>query len=566
MNSSRRKKSLKTSTIIKIVVILAIVVVLVFVLVRVLRSKVSEQFSSSGNEEVQSAQVETGSISTVVSGSGTLTNEDSEDTFIPATVDITEVYVEAGDTVEKGDMLASVNSSSVVKAMNEVQEKIDSIDDEIGDLEEEDVSTTITAGMSGRVKKIYCEAGDAAADVIYDHKALMLLSVDGYMAVDIETDQLSQGDSVTVTRKDGTELTGTVDSVWAGSATILVSDDSLSYQEKVTVKKDGEKVGTAKAYIHEMVSVTGFTGTISAVNVSVDQQVSSGTTLVTLTDVSSTVNYASLLEKRADYEDELQDLIAIYKEGAVYAKNNGLVTAISETEDETTTTTTAVSGGMSQGSFTTVTDDSDEEDGTTISICPTDSMTIALSVDETDILSLEVGQTAEVTISSLSDETYEATLTDIDTVGSSSNGVTSYTATLTLDRVDGMPNGMSASAAITIEGRDNALLVPVEAVHKTSSTSYVYTEYDEETGEFGGMTEVTTGLSNSNYTEITSGLSEGDTVYYTETEEEGFDFGGMGGMEEMFGGGGHSGGSGGAPSGGDFGGGGMPSGGGRSGN
>ena len=392
MNSSRRKKSLKTSTIIKIVVILAIVVVLVFVLVRVLRSKVSEQFSSSGNEEVQSAQVETGSISTVVSGSGTLTNEDSEDTFIPATVDITEVYVEAGDTVEKGDMLASVNSSSVVKAMNEVQ------------------------------------------------------------------------------------------------------------------------------------------------------------------------------EKRADYEDELQDLIAIYKEGAVYAKNNGLVTAISETEDETTTTTTAVSGGMSQGSFTTVTDDSDEEDGTTISICPTDSMTIALSVDETDILSLEVGQTAEVTISSLSDETYEATLTDIDTVGSSSNGVTSYTATLTLDRVDGMLNGMSASAAITIEGRDNALLVPVEAVHKTSSTSYVYTEYDEETGEFGGMTEVTTGLSNSNYTEITSGLSEGDTVYYTETEEEGFDFGGMGGMEEMFGGGGHSGGSGGAPSGGDFGGGGMPSGGGRSGN
>ena len=90
---------------------------------------------------------------------------------------------------------------------------------------------------------------------------------------------------------------------------------------------------------------------------------------------------------------------------------------------------------------------------------------------------------------------------------------------------------------ITIEGVDNALLIPVDALHQTRATAYVYTAYDAQTGEYSGMVEVTTGLQNSNFVEITSGLAEGDTVYYAESEEDSFSFtfGGMGGMS--FGGG-----------------------------
>ncbi len=558
MDSSRRKKPLKKRTVIKIIIVLAVLAAAGFFLVKTLRSRVDEQYAESSEEEVQTAEVTIGSISTTVSGSGVLENEESEDTFISGTVDVTEVYVEAGDTVEAGDMLASVNSASVSKAMKEIQDEIDELDEEIDDLEEESIDETITAGVAGRVKKIYVQADDQVADVMYENKALMLLSVDGYMAADIETEALSEGDSVVVSTKDGTEYEGTVDAVWAGKAVVLIADDEAACDASVTVKKDEKEIGTGSLYIHEQVSVTGFTGTVKSVSVSENSKVSAGSTLLTLEDVSGTINYASLLEQRADLEDELQDLIIIYKEGAVYAKKNGMVTAISETEDSTTTTTTVAAGGMNQGNvMTSVADDSDSEDGTTISICPTDFMTVSLSVDETDILALQLDQKAEVTISSLGDETYSGTVTALDTTGTSTNGVTSYTATITVDRSEDMLNGMSASAVITIEGKDNALLVPTEAVHKTSSSAYVYTSYDEETEEFGDMTEVTTGLSNSNYIEILSGLSEGDTVYYSESEEENeFGFGGMapGGMD--FGGMGNSGGN--MPSGG-----GMPSGNGR---
>ena len=193
-------------------------------------------------------------------------------------------------------------------------------------------------------------------------------------------------------------------------------------------------------------------------------------------------------------------------------------------------------------------------------------MTVTISVDETNILSLSEGQAASVSIDSIGEDVFSGEVTEINTVATSSSGVTVYSAVITLEKAEGMLSGMSADVVITIEGVDNALLIPVDALHQTRATAYVYTQYDAETGEYSGMVEVTTGLQNSSYVEITSGLSEGDTVYYTEEEESGFSFGGMsfggmGGMSGMPGGdfsGGFSGGS--MPSGG-FSGGSMPSGG-----
>ena len=84
-----------------------------------------------------------------------------------------------------------------------------------------------------------------------------------------------------------------------------------------------------------------------------------------------------------------------------------------------------------------------------------------------------------------------------------------------------MLEGMSASANIMIESVDNALLIPADALNKTSAAFYVYTAYDEENG-LGGMVEVTTGISNSSYVEIKDGLAEGDTVYYKDTQSSGW--------------------------------------------
>lgn len=530
MSAVRRKEPVDKKKLKKIAAIAVAVLAVILLLLFFMRKKVRNTFGKKNTSEVQTAEVTTGSISTTISGSGTLENEESKEITVPQTVEIKEIYVDTSDEVAEGDMIASVNSASVVTAMNEIQEELDALDEELSKVTEEEAEDTITAGVSGRVKKIYGKAGKNVADVMYKKEALMLLSVDGYMAVDIETESLKKGDSISVKSSDGTKYTGTVDSVWGGKATILITDNGTTYGDTVTVTLSDEKTAEGKLYIHECVKVTGYTGTISSVNVTENQSVSEGKTLFYLKNTSNGTNYATILEKREVLEEKLQNLIVIYKEGAVYAQEAGIITSITEVEDSTVTTTTATNGGYGAGN-SAVTQVTSLEDGesqdTVIAIAPVDSMLMNVSIDESDILSLSTEQKAQVSIESLGEDTYEGTVTAIDKTGTDSNGVTTYSATISLERVEGMLEGMSASASITIEGKENALLVPEKAVSRTSSTAYVYTSYDESTGELSDMVEVTVGISNGSSIEITEGLKEGDTVYYMEQEETEDRFGNM---------------------------------------
>ena len=506
----RRKRRIMITAIVLVIVILAVIIVGISLLQR----SVNDQFASDSTSEVLSAEVTTGSISTTVSGSGTLTDEDVETVEVLSSLEIDDFYVEEGDTVEEGDLIATVTTASLSTAMASVQSSLDALDEEIESASEDEVSDTITAAVSGRVKVIYAAEDDDVVTVMYTSGALMILSLDGYMAVDIETDSYAAGDSVTVTDSDGTDYTGLVEKVVDGVATILVTDDGTTYGDTVTV--DDSLTGTL--YIHSALSITGYAGTVDEIEVSENDEVDAGDTLMTLTDTSTSANYDSLLEQRADLEDQLEELVQIYKEGGILATASGTIESLTET---TGSSVSASSDSMMSGTTTTTSTASYTEVAT---ISPDVSMSITISVDETDILSLEVGQTAAVTIESISEDSYEGTVTEIDTSASSSSGVTSYTATITIDKDESMLAGMSASVVITIEGVEDALLIPIDALHQTSSTAYVYTEYDESTGEYSGMVEVTIGLSNSSYVEITSGLSEGDVVYYTESSDSSDDW------------------------------------------
>ena len=110
---------------------------------------------------------------------------------------------------------------------------------------------------------------------------------------------------------------------------------------------------------------------------------------------------------------------------------------------------------------------------------------------------------------------------------------------------------MSASATINIAEATDAVLIPVDALQEQGDSTYVYTKKDSD-DNLSGKTEVETGLSNGSQVEITSGLSEGDMVYYmknTSSEDSSSDKaqmpgGGQGGGSDMPGGGNGNGGPG----------------------
>lgn len=521
---NQNKKRRKRKIIRTILIILALLALILVVGVLYLRKQVQERFASEA-AEVESFQVITDTIHTTVSGSGTLTEVGLDQMTMPAGVEITEVFVKAGDTVKEGDVLASVDLATVMTALSDTQAEIKSLDNEIASAKGDTISSNVTVGISGRVKQLFAQVDDEVSAVMAEHGALAVLSLDGYMAVDIETELLERDQTVTVIRDDGTEIEGTVSSAAGGKATVLVTDKGPRYDEEVTVLTgDGETVATGKLYIHSPLAVTGYAGTISHVSVSENTYVYAYGTLFKLTDTEFTANYDSLLRDRTELEEQLMQLLTVYRDGAVLAPSDGMISSVEFDEDEEADV---------YGTYTYINEDGDTN---LLTFFPNVSMEITISVDETDILALELDQEAEVVVSSISEDVLPGYVTEINKVADTSSGVTYYSAVVTLDMVEGMLPGMSADVDVKIEGNENAMIIPVDALHQTSDSYYVFTSYDEETQQYGGRVDVTIGMQNDNYVEILSGLNVGDTVYYTEARSFFFGFGGMGGMSGMGGG------------------------------
>lgn len=509
LKKTKQRKRRRILLTVGIVILLAAIVLLAAV--SRLRASVRERFAATG-QEVLSYAAETGTLHTVVTGSGTIAYVDEEDLTVPAGVEIDEVKAERQDVVSKGDILATVKMATVMEALSDTQKAIDELDDEIHDAESDKVSSTISSGVSGRVKLVYGEKGGDVATCMAENGCLAVLSLDGYLHCNVESDALTAGDAVQVTREDGSLLSGTVETVVGGEATILVSDDGTRVGEEVQLSdENGTALGSGVLEIHSALRITGYAGTISAVYARENQKVYSGTGLFALTDTGISTNYESLLRSRQEQEEILMELLTIYHDGAVLAPYDGLVSSVNYDEDTA--------------------DPSAEQN--LLTLTPNKAMEVTISIGEGDILSLKEEQTAEVTVSSVSDEAFPGTVTEVTKTASSG----SYSAKVEFSmRPDiAMLPGMSADVNIRIQGVENAVLVPVDAVHQTSAISYVYTSYDEQTQQYGGMVEVTTGLWGDQYVEITSGLNPGDTVYYTESQTFSFGFGAMGAMGGGFG-------------------------------
>ncbi|MCD8047665.1 MAG: hypothetical protein LUD80_03735, partial [Clostridiales bacterium] len=258
--------------------------------------------------EILSGMAEEGTITTYLSGTGTLTEEDTVTVSIPDVVEIEAYYVENGDTVSQGDAIATVNTTSVAAAIIELQSVLDELDEDLEEAAEEDTEDTIEATVDARVKLIYAEEGDEVADVIYEDGALMLLSLDGYMAVNLpDSSGLSVGDSVTVT----------------------VSDEEAVYSDTVTVTdEDGNDIGSGTLYIHSELKVTGYYGAVDSVDVDLDDEVEIGDTLFTLTNTGESQTYQTLLARRYELDEQMADPFRLYEDGCIYAEADGVISGV----------------------------------------------------------------------------------------------------------------------------------------------------------------------------------------------------------------------------------------------
>lgn len=308
--------------------------------------------SSVPEKTVESTKVtaETGSISNTIVGTGNLEADTPVALKIPSGITVSEVKVESGDHVSSGDVLAEVDSSSVYEAMEEVQEKIKVLDQQIAELQEDTDDEIISASVDGRVKKIYISQGENITSCMLEHGALLVLSVDGKMAVDLTDPALvpSEEDTVTVTLSSGIQVEGTVEKVSDNECTITMTDSGVGLGDTATViDEEGNSIGAGTTYIHQPLQVTGTAGSISEVNVSEDEAVDSGDTLLTLDEDSITAEYEVLYGKREALAETLTELLNLAEKGTITADMDGTIEEIYVSDEGTSdSSTTSDSKGV----------------------------------------------------------------------------------------------------------------------------------------------------------------------------------------------------------------------------
>ncbi len=145
-----------------------------------------------------------------------------------------------------------------------------------------------------------------------------------------------------------------------------------------------------------------------------------------------------------------------------------------------------------------------------------DTMQVDASVDEIDVAQVETGQMATITLDALSNVILRGTVTAVSPLASSQSGVVSYPLTIAL--IDaagkGLRDGMSATIEIISIQAEDVLLIPTQAITRNRMEQVVNVVIDEATGETEERV-VQTGETNGTMTEVTGGLSEGEQVKVT---------------------------------------------------
>ena len=319
-----RKKNIK-----RIIALVCIVAVVALLAAMPLLAKQEDQ-EDGPKASILSGTVSAGSIHTELIGGGTLTEEAALTVEIPSEVKLTALLVSNGDTVTAGTAIAAVDRVTVMTAISQVQETLEYLSEQIGKESDTDTEETVTALAGGVVKILYAEEGESVQSVMLEHGALAVLSLDGLMAVDLETDSaLRAGTAVTVTLSDGTAVTGKIARNLAGEMTVTVEDDGYAVDDAVQVTaEDGTVIGTGQLYIYSPWNATAYTGTVDSVKVSQGDQLSAGKTIMVLSDVGYSAAYRQLISQRQDYEELMLELFKMYQTETVTAPCDGVVSGI----------------------------------------------------------------------------------------------------------------------------------------------------------------------------------------------------------------------------------------------
>ena len=464
-------------------------------------------------------------IVNVYDGSGTINAADSYTVKSLVTGTVLTADFELGDSIEKGDILYTIDISDVENNLASAQLSVEQAQrnyDDIADMQ------NVRTRISGEVSSFAVAAGDAvqagqAVATIRD-TSVMLLAVD-FPAAEAQSFVAGQAAQVMPDTTFET-LNGTIRSVSgadpAGDASLMTctvtiavpNAGSLTTAQAAVAQVNGvSSLNSAHfTYQREETVVAAASGTVS------ELCVKEGST-VRQDDVILRITGKDLDKQTRNAADSLR---------AAELQMSSAEKTISHYTIDAPISGTIVDKKVKAG------DKLSANDTAMQNLCTIYDMRyleMKLNVDELKIRSLEVGQEVDITADAVPGETYKGVISSILVAGTTANGSTSYPVTVRIDDMGELLPGMNATAKITTASVKNVLALPNAALVRGSyvlvtkdSPSAANAETSMTAPDGYVYVKVTTGISDDDYIEVKSGLQEGDTIAYDNSSVSATDF------------------------------------------
>ncbi len=426
--------------------------------------------ASTQQQTVQTAVARQGNLVIEASGTGTLASSAEANLAFQTSGQLKSVSVKVGDAVTAGQALAELDNSSQQLALAEARQNLLELTSPAAiAAAQQAVAADQQAVYNGQValnNLLYLSTNEAA---IQNAQASMLLAESALNRAKAAYNNVA-GDADTSLKK-----AAAYQDLYAAQ---LTYNSAVSTYNLYTGKPNQVKVDSARATL-----------ALAKATLAEAQTLVAALTGGTVPADATGSGYDALQKARQAVQTAQEDLDAT----RLTAPISGTVLAVNNQVGDT----------VGSGTFITIADLSQAQ--------------IQIYMDENDWNNIKAGYAANVTFDALPDQVFTGKVTQVypELVAVAGNSVVEGLVQLDLSNDAGasdpigLPLGVSASVDVISAQVENAVLVPVQALHELSAGNYaVFIMANRKPT----LRQVEVGLQDATYAEIKSGLKAGDVV------------------------------------------------------
>jgi HlyD family secretion protein len=505
-------------------------------------------------------KVERGTVLVSVSGSGQISAEDQQDIKPKVSGEIARIYVEKNQEVKAGELLFELDKEPKERAVRDAEISLKDAKDALQ--KAKDNYEKLKRDLENSTETVYKDALDALVETYKNLNPLISNLESIFKAKNYSSQETDLDYYISLVRSIRT-YQGEINPLpyWTGKAEdkfLPLKDNFESLQReywKLTQSSPRDQIRDLlyRTYnfsndlldlirqtsnlISEYLKIIDKEGLIPPISLSITN--SQASQMATFDSTISTLN--SNLKKIRDTIDDLEKNSPLQirdAELSIQTAQNNLTKA----EDALSDAKENLENCSIYAPFDGIISDVKVKKGDIVSTATILATIVAkkkiaeITLNEIDAAKVKVNQRVTLTFDALPDLTLTGKVTEIDTVGIVSQGVTSYGVKIALDSDDErIKPGMSANAEIVVEVKPDVLTLPNSAIKSEGNLRYV--QLIDAPKEIKDELKIGTpivlpkevkiknqpvkiGISSETMTEILSGVSEGDIVISSKVTQQ----------------------------------------------